>query len=32
LFFIGYYVVWMFIIDAIKVGTYRLMRRRGLVA
>ena len=31
LFFIGYYVIWMFLIDAIKVGTYRVMRRRGLV-
>ncbi len=31
LFFMGYYVLWMFLIDAIKVGTYRVMRRRGLV-
>ncbi len=31
LFFMGYYVIWMFLIDAIKVGTYRIMRRRGLV-
>ncbi len=31
LFFIAYYVVWMVLIDAIKVWAYRVMRRRGWV-
>jgi len=24
-------IIWTFLIDAIKVGAYRLMRRRGLI-
>ncbi|BCX89675.1 H+-transporting ATPase [Methylomarinovum tepidoasis] len=31
LFFIGYYFVWMLLIDAVKVWAYRVMRRRGWV-
>ncbi len=31
LFFMAYYFVWMLFIDAMKVGAYRVMRRRGWV-